>query len=40
MDFDLSPDLVQMRDTVEKLMREVAQPAAKARAQTATAVII
>ena len=30
MDFDLSPDLVQMRDTVEKLMREVAQPAAKA----------
>ena len=29
MDFNLSPDLIQMRDTVEKLMRDVAQPAAK-----------
>ncbi len=29
MDFNLSPDLIQMRDTVEKLMRDVAQPAAR-----------
>ncbi len=29
MDFTLSPDLVQVRDTVERLMIDVAQPAAK-----------
>lgn len=29
MDFTLSPDLIQTRDTVERLMRDVAQPAAK-----------
>ncbi len=29
MDFTLPPDLVQVRDTVERLMIEVAQPAAK-----------
>ncbi len=29
MDFSLPPDLLQMRDTVERLMRDVAQPAAK-----------